>query len=78
MSALLRCNWAPVANALACAQPPVPPAPSTGHRARLAQLPDAQRREVAAVMVMQLMAAMGLEEDEDEEQDAAAAAALTQ
>ncbi|KAL4452361.1 hypothetical protein ABPG75_008023 [Micractinium tetrahymenae] len=37
-----------------------------GHRAGLAQLPDAQRREAAADIVMQLMAAMGLDEEEEE------------
>lgn len=42
--------------------------PPTGQRERLAALPDAQRREQAAALVMQLMAAMGLEEEEGEEE----------
>ncbi|KAI7844169.1 hypothetical protein COHA_002304 [Chlorella ohadii] len=42
-----------------------------GHRERLAALPDAQRREQAAALVMQLMAAMGLEEEGEEEGDEA-------
>jgi hypothetical protein len=39
------------------------------HREQLAQLPDAQRREAAAAVVMQLMAAMGLDEGEGEDGD---------
>lgn len=46
---------------------PIPPA---GHRERLAALPDAQRREQAAALVMQLMSAMGLEEEDEEEGEA--------
>lgn len=45
--------------------------PPAGHRERLAALPDAQRREQAAALVMQLMAAMGLEEEGEEEGDEA-------
>ncbi|KAL4450045.1 hypothetical protein ABPG77_010714 [Micractinium sp. CCAP 211/92] len=40
-----------------------------GHRAELAQLPDAQRREAAAGIVMQLLEAMGLSDEGEEGSD---------
>lgn len=47
---------------------PLPSFPAD-HRAQLAQLPDAQRREAAADIVMQLLATMGLEDEEEEGTD---------
>ncbi len=43
--------------------------PPAGHRAELAQLPDAQRREAAAGIVMQLLEAMGLSDEGEEGSD---------
>ena len=42
---------------------------TAGQRDRLGQLPDSQRREAAAAMVMQLMTAMGLDAQEDSEEE---------
>lgn len=50
-----------------CLNVDAPPALDTpaGHRAQLSQLPDAQRREAAADLVMQLLDAMGLDDEEE-------------
>ena len=47
---------------------------SAAHRERMQALPDTERREAAAAMVTQLMAAMGValsdEEDDDDDEEA--------